>query len=105
MEATPSGRSGQIVLLNVEEEDAAAIDNVPILCHNMAETIVRTLGQRLRQKTAIKTDAQVKVAFVAETREGKPHSLAKRVVAKIPSLSNCVLGLPHERVGDASRLA
>lgn len=63
MEATPNGRSGQIVLLNVEEENAAVIDNVPILCHNMAEKIAKTLGQQLRQKTVIKTDAQVKVTF------------------------------------------
>ena len=57
MEAMPDGRSGQIVLLHVEEEHAVVVDNVPILCHNMAEKIARTLGQQLRQKTVIQTDA------------------------------------------------
>ncbi len=63
MEATPNGSRGQIVLLNVEEENVAVIDNVPTLCHNMAEKIATTLGQQLRQKTVTKTDAPVKIPF------------------------------------------
>ena len=66
MGATLSGRNGQIVLSNVEEEDAAVIDSVLILCHNMAEKIARTLGRPLRQKNVIQTDVQVKVTFVFE---------------------------------------
>ena len=67
MEAIPNGRGGQIVLLHVEEEYAVAIDNVPILCHNMAEKIAVTLGQRLRQETVIQKDVQVNIMFVDET--------------------------------------
>lgn len=59
MGATLNGRSGQIVRSRVEKEGALAIDNVPILSHNMAEKIARTLDQRLRQKTVIKTDVLV----------------------------------------------
>lgn len=88
MEATPNGRSGQIVLLNVEEENAAVIDNVPILCHNMAEKIAKTLGQQLRQKTVIKTDAQVKVTFFYRKILRK-ITLFNRPCARHFSLSQC----------------
>ena len=64
MEVTLNGRSGQIVLFHVEKEDALAIDNVPILYHNMAEKIAKTLGQRLRQKNVIATNVPVNIFFV-----------------------------------------
>ena len=61
MVVIPNGKIGQIALRSAEEDDAAAIDNVPTLCHKMAEKPVHTLDRRLRQRTVIQTAALVNI--------------------------------------------
>ena len=56
---TLHGRTGQIFPFHAEEENGAASENVPILCHNMAERTVRALHHQLRQKIAILICVQV----------------------------------------------
>lgn len=56
---TLHGGTGQIVPFHAEEENGAASENVPILCHNMAKRTVRALDHQLRQKIAILICVQV----------------------------------------------